>query len=110
VRKTAAQRFWEKVDKKGPVHPILGKLCWIWTAGRNSGYGQFRIGGRHVLAQRLAWEWATGEAAAIAKRLGVGDWRGRRHREASRAVHPHNDVDRLARPHQLALFDLGAAS
>lgn len=34
-------RFWEKVDKNGPVpahRPELGP-CWVWTAGRSHGYG-----------------------------------------------------------------------
>lgn len=25
-------RFWSKVDKNGPVHPVLGTRCWLWTA------------------------------------------------------------------------------
>lgn len=37
-------RFWAKVDKNGPVHPVLGTRCWLWTAYRKpNGYGWFRI-------------------------------------------------------------------
>lgn len=43
-RITTADRFWEKVDKNGPVPdfaPHLGP-CWIWTAFRtDDGYGKF---------------------------------------------------------------------
>jgi hypothetical protein len=43
-RRSAHERFWEKVNKNGPVpacRPELGP-CWLWTAcvGSN-GYGQF---------------------------------------------------------------------
>ena len=41
-----SDRFWSKVDKAGPVpvhRPDLGP-CWLWTAGQNAGYGQFKDG------------------------------------------------------------------
>jgi DNA-binding transcriptional regulator YiaG len=63
---TAAERFWPKVDKNGPLpdcRPELGP-CWIWTATRNpNGYGDFsnRKGGkRHVLAHRWSYEQMVG--------------------------------------------------
>ena len=38
------QRFWEKVDKNGPIHPVLKTRCWLWTAYKDDdGYGTFRI-------------------------------------------------------------------
>ncbi len=47
------ERFWSKVDKSGS--------CWVWTASRNSGYGQFAIRtGTPVLAHRVAWELTRG--------------------------------------------------
>ena len=53
MKKTTEERFWEKVDKSGE--------CWVWTASCNQyGYGQFRHGGKVVLAHRLAFEWANG--------------------------------------------------
>lgn len=53
MRKSTEERFWSKVDKSGE--------CWIWTASCNQyGYGQFRHGGKVVLAHRLAFEWANG--------------------------------------------------
>jgi len=40
-------RFLAKVDKNGPVHPVLKTRCHLWTASKFvQGYGQFRIGGR----------------------------------------------------------------
>lgn len=53
------ERFWEKVDKNGP----LG--CWIWTASKMAGgYGQFIVmsgkRGRPIPAHRVAWEWLRG--------------------------------------------------
>jgi len=47
-----ADRLWEKVDKNGPIHPVLGTACWLWMAGRNKlGYGLFDCGSAH----RIAW-------------------------------------------------------
>jgi hypothetical protein len=37
-------RFWSKVNKKGPWHPALKSRCWVWLAGKSStGYGRFRL-------------------------------------------------------------------
>jgi hypothetical protein len=59
--KTIEQRFWEKVDKKGPIHPILGTMCWVWTASlKKDGYGNIGIAGKTILAHRLSWELSFG--------------------------------------------------
>jgi len=66
VRRTPEQRFWEKVDKNGPVpqhHPELGP-CWVWLGSRrsNNGYGGFRLGGKYGRVEsthRVAWEIAN---------------------------------------------------
>jgi hypothetical protein len=44
--KSPLDRFWPKVTKDGPVHPVLGTACWEWTAMRNgqTGYGRFYPG------------------------------------------------------------------
>ena len=52
------QRFWAKVDKDGPVHPVLGTPCWLWTPPLNVyGYGHFWADGKirrsHVVAYEL---------------------------------------------------------
>lgn len=58
-------RFWEKVDKNGPIperRPDLGP-CWIWTAtlsGPRGPYGQFFDGVRVVPAHRFAYELLVG--------------------------------------------------
>lgn len=45
------ERFWEKVNKQGPMPPLrpdLG-LCWIWLGcKRPLGYGQFNMGRDHA--------------------------------------------------------------
>jgi hypothetical protein len=49
MRLTAAviDRFLAKVDRNGPLHPILKTRCHLWTASKFvQGYGQFRVGGR----------------------------------------------------------------
>lgn len=41
----AADRFWEKVDKHGPIPDVAPDLgpCWLWTGSisRRNGYGRF---------------------------------------------------------------------
>ena len=73
--KSLAERFWEKVDKNGPIpghQPHLGP-CWIWTATTNpNGYGTINLGlreygpghrGAHVVAFFLAeGRWPTPNA------------------------------------------------
>jgi hypothetical protein len=45
-----------KVDKKGPVHPVLKSRCWIWLGSLNPpGYGQVNFGGKIRSAQRMSW-------------------------------------------------------
>lgn len=53
-RRPEADRFWEKVNKDGPIPercPDLGP-CWLWTAGLQKGYGMFasHVIGAHVWA------------------------------------------------------------
>ena len=54
MRKTLEERFWEKVDVKGPDE------CWEWTACKiKDGYGHIRGGGdsqKLLLAHRISWE------------------------------------------------------
>lgn len=58
-----AERFWEKVDKNGPVSPKLGTQCWVWIGARKGrGENEYGImqGGRReigtVKAHRVSWE------------------------------------------------------
>jgi len=57
VVRDVRERFWEKVNKDGPIperRPDLGP-CWVWTASPDShGYGQIWHDGRLVLAHRLS--------------------------------------------------------
>lgn len=58
-------RFWEKVDKNGPVHPTLKTACWVWTGalgrGRDS-YGYFGDGPNgERRAHRIAWLMLNGD-------------------------------------------------
>ena len=58
IRGTAEERFWPKVDKRGPDD------CWPWLAGCNDdGYGSFALvpSKRTVSAQRAAWILTYGE-------------------------------------------------
>lgn len=65
VKKTTEQRFWEKVDKEGPIPEFAPELgpCWIWKgAAQRYGYGSFAIptgaerGWRRCLAHRWSYE------------------------------------------------------
>ena len=51
--RTVEERFWAKVDKTDG--------CWLWTASiHTTGYGQFRIQGRTVVAHREAYRMLVG--------------------------------------------------
>lgn len=43
------ERFWKKVDKRGPDE------CWNWRAAKTNGYGAQKIKGFHFVASRLSW-------------------------------------------------------
>lgn len=48
------ERFWEKVDKRGPGD------CWEWQASTAHGYGQLNTGGGMSLVHRLSYELHVG--------------------------------------------------
>lgn len=55
-RRDARERFWEKVDRRGPNE------CWNWTAGHgNYGYGTFTYKGHAHNASRVAYIFTFGE-------------------------------------------------
>lgn len=48
-------RFWNRLDKNGPIHPVCGQ-CWQWSGGTShNGYGQFMVGGKGLRAHRFAY-------------------------------------------------------
>lgn len=55
------KKFWNCVDKDGPVvYPELGP-CWAWTGYANRGRGIVKDGGRYVtVAPRMSWELHNG--------------------------------------------------
>ena len=48
------ERFWNKVNKKGPDD------CWEWTASIRNGYGAFKLNGKVVDAHRIVWTFTKG--------------------------------------------------
>jgi hypothetical protein len=55
VRQPVADRFWPKVDRRGPDE------CWPWLAARdNHGYGQMTVDYKRKKAHRLAYELLMG--------------------------------------------------
>ncbi len=59
------ERFWESVDKYGPVHPYRPELgcCWLWTACTVNGYGQIAEDGpsrKRLRAHRVSYEIHSG--------------------------------------------------
>lgn len=52
--RTAVDRFWEKVDRRGPDD------CWEWKYPESRGYGRFRWKGKRTGAHRVAYEIANG--------------------------------------------------
>lgn len=57
------ERFWEKVNPRGPIpahKPDLGP-CWIWTGPINrGGYGRFTLGRKEISAARWICEARNG--------------------------------------------------
>lgn len=56
---TLEDRFWFRVNKLGPIHPIHGR-CWVWTGFiMNTGYGKISYsldtGEKRASAHRLSW-------------------------------------------------------
>lgn len=55
--KSAAERLWERVSKRGPEE------CWEWPeTGRNNGYGQIRVDGEAHRAHRVSLVLAAGRS------------------------------------------------
>jgi hypothetical protein len=53
-------RFWKRVDRGGPLHPVVGR-CWQWLGGRfGSGYGLVYVWGKNLRAHRYSWELHNG--------------------------------------------------
>lgn len=56
-RRPVLERFWAKVDKRGPDE------CWPWTGGVSDfGYGAFTINGKLIGAHRFALQLHIGRA------------------------------------------------
>lgn len=53
------QRFWNKVDKLGPIPTHVAGLgnCWVWMASRRNGYGAIKYEGRVQSAHRISLQW-----------------------------------------------------
>jgi len=52
-------RFWEKVDKNGPVMPGMETNCWVWTgATKDTCYGVMKVPGekRNVLVHVFSYD------------------------------------------------------
>lgn len=73
MAKTIEDYFWRKVDKDGPLHPMLKTRCHLWRGEMEHGYGRFtytREGKRHqVGAHRFAWELANKKKLGKARAL-----------------------------------------
>lgn len=53
------ERFWEKVDVRGPDE------CWLWTGGKTrGGYGTIGVNGTSQRAPRVSYQMAYGEIKA----------------------------------------------
>ena len=60
--KSVEQRFWEKVNKDGPMCERLGTRCWVWIGAIAShGYGTITTKRRHSYAHRVSWELSSGK-------------------------------------------------
>lgn len=59
-------RFWSKVDRNGPRHPLLNTNCWQWTGCVVARYGQIGLGhpstpgSKRWKTHRFSWELHNG--------------------------------------------------
>lgn len=63
VGSSLEERFWEKVDKNGPIPPSRPDLgpCWIWRASIcGVGYGHLGVDGKTRDAHRISYLLLTG--------------------------------------------------
>jgi hypothetical protein len=60
------ERFWDKVNRDGPIPAHMAHLgpCWVWTASTRGGYGSIGISGRMERSHRVSWELANGPIPA----------------------------------------------
>jgi hypothetical protein len=57
------QRFWGKVNKRGPTPDHLDSRCWVWTGSKDrDGYGRFSVKGKSILSHRFSFLISTGES------------------------------------------------
>lgn len=59
MRPDLATRFWAKVNKDGPIHPIVGQ-CWEWIGSYRNGYGQIANAGKNLRTNRVGYELQVG--------------------------------------------------
>jgi len=55
VRTDPLKRFWDKVNKDGPVHPRLSTQCWMWTGSCSGSYGVILVRGKYIRAHRFSY-------------------------------------------------------
>lgn len=60
-RRPVDVRFWELVNKRGPLHPVHGR-CWQWTGSPKNGYGVLFVNKKQCMAHRISYEMHTGVA------------------------------------------------
>lgn len=59
-RSPAEWRFWQRVDKNGPVHPVYGQ-CWMWTGLRKGiWHGFFMVSRQVIYVHRFSHELHVG--------------------------------------------------
>lgn len=59
-RVSEAERFWNFVDKDGPIQMGMTTRCWQWV-GYSNKYGVFRVASKAVKAHRYSYELHRGD-------------------------------------------------
>ncbi len=45
----------QRIDRNGPIHPVLGTRCHLWTGYTEGGYGRVSFENTMRLAHRVIW-------------------------------------------------------
>jgi HNH endonuclease len=61
-RKGRIKKFWNRLNKDGPIQPNMTTKCWEWTGTRNNtNYGLTSLDCKQMGAHRAAWILMYGE-------------------------------------------------
>src|SRR5438105_5704686 len=82
-RPSLRTRFRTKINKRGPIHPVLKSRCWIWVGALSPyGYGVMSYKGKAQHSHRISW--------LLHRRSSLGGFFVLHHCDNKRCVNPNH--------------------